>query len=90
MKNNNVISIEDRERTAYPLTEMLREGAGKLIAQAIEMEINELLLRHAEERTEDGHLRVVRNGVPAGKSTPNRDWNCKSESAVNKQINLTH
>ena len=62
MKNNNVISIEDRGRTADPLTEMLREGARKLIAQAIEMEINELLLKHAEERTEDGHLRVVRNG----------------------------
>ena len=62
MNNNNVISIADRERITDPLTEMLRDGARKLITQAIKLEVNEMLLRHEGETTEDGRARVVRNG----------------------------
>lgn len=45
-----------------PLTTLLREGAQKLIAQAVEAELQTLLERHADKRTEDGRLAVVRNG----------------------------
>lgn len=62
MKNNNVISFEDRERIADPLTQMLREGAGKLIGQAIKLELKELMGRYSGETEENGRARVVRNG----------------------------
>jgi transposase-like protein len=44
------------------LTELLRVGARRLIQQAVETELQELLAQHAERRTEDGKAGVVRNG----------------------------
>ena len=48
------------------LTEVLREGARTLLAQAIEAEVAEFLAGHAEPRDAAGRARVVRNGhLPA-------------------------
>lgn len=44
------------------LEELLREGARKLLQQAIENEIGEYLERYAHERDEDGRKLVVKNG----------------------------
>ena len=52
-----------------PLTKMLREGAQKLIAQAVEAELQTFLELHAYKRTEDGLKAVVRNGY-----LPERDF----------------
>ena len=41
---------------------MLREGAGKLIEEAVRHELEELLSRYESETLEDGRARVVRNG----------------------------
>jgi transposase-like protein len=45
-----------------PLTELVRDGARKLIEQAIQAELTMLLAAHAEEKTADGHARLVRHG----------------------------
>jgi transposase-like protein len=48
------------------LTDLLRAGAEKLIYQAVETELQELLALHSERRTESGTAGVVRNGfLPA-------------------------
>jgi len=44
------------------LTEVLREGATKMLATAIEAEVAAYLARHAGVRDEQGHRLVVRNG----------------------------
>jgi putative transposase len=44
------------------LTEVLREGARTLLAQAIEAEVAEFLAGHAEKRDVGGRARLVRNG----------------------------
>ena len=44
------------------LTEILREGAHKMLAAAIENEVEEYLAAHAQGRDEAGHRLVVRNG----------------------------
>jgi transposase-like protein len=44
------------------LTEVLRNGARALLAQAIEAEVAALLASHTEKRTEDGRQRLVRHG----------------------------
>ncbi len=62
MSENNVIELEGREASVDPLTELLLAGAHKLIYQAVEAELQELLDQHAERRTESGHAGVVRNG----------------------------
>jgi putative transposase len=44
------------------LTEVLREGARTLLAQAIEAEVAEFLAGHADQRDAIGRARLVRNG----------------------------
>ena len=54
-----------------PLTELVRNGARKLIEQAIETELAALLSAHAEEKTADGRARLVRHGhLPERMSVP--------------------
>ena len=45
-----------------PLTGLIRDGARKLIAQAIEAELSTLLSAFAEDKLEDGRARLVRHG----------------------------
>jgi len=45
-----------------PLTELLRLGAEQLIYQAVEEELQELLVAHSQRRQPDGKAGVVRNG----------------------------
>jgi putative transposase len=44
------------------LTEVLRNGARALLAQAVEAEVAGFLDKHAECKTGDGRARVVRHG----------------------------
>ncbi len=62
MSKNTVVEFQGRESFSDPLTEMLRIGAQKLIRQAVESEIQELLAQYADRRTTDGKAGVVRNG----------------------------
>lgn len=62
MDKNNVIELERRVIGIDPLSELLKEGARKLLAQAVEGEVQELLAQFAEHRTDCGHAAVVRNG----------------------------
>jgi Sigma-70, region 4 len=45
------------------LGEVLRQGAQKLLAQAIDAEVADWIDRHAQLRDDAGHRQVVRNGV---------------------------
>src|SRR5262249_42855883 len=45
-----------------PLTEVLRNGARALLAQAVEAEVSSLLSCHADKLTNDGRRRLVRHG----------------------------
>ena len=66
MKNHNVVEFKDRETPADALSEMLRTGAQHLIHQAVQAELEGLLLQHANQVTRDGKAAVVRNGyLPA-------------------------
>src|SRR5512133_743446 len=44
------------------LTKVLRDGAQRLLAQAVEAEVTAYIERHAGQRDEHGHRLVVRNG----------------------------
>lgn len=58
-------SPEDRF-SPDPLTECLRNGAQQLLQSAVEAEVSSLLAEYNEDRTAEGHRRVVRNGhLPA-------------------------
>jgi transposase-like protein len=52
---------EDRGRTDS-LTELLRTGAQKLLAQALKAEVADLLAAYQDQQDEQGHARVVLSG----------------------------
>jgi transposase-like protein len=63
MSKNKIIALKKPEEIFEdPLTELLRSGARKLIADAVEIELHELLRQYASLRNKQGHRQVVRNG----------------------------
>lgn len=65
MSHDNVFALKNPavpNEVRDALTEVLREGAKKLLAQAIEAEVAEFLAGHAVERDASGRMRLVRNG----------------------------
>jgi transposase-like protein len=61
MSKSNVVELSGREGRDE-LTELIRTGARKLIAQALEAEVSELLSSFAGQRDDQGRAVVVRNG----------------------------
>jgi hypothetical protein len=51
-----------KEGLRATLDELAREGARRMIAAALEVEVDEYVRRFAEERDAEGHAKVVRNG----------------------------
>ena len=62
MKKDTVVSIDQLETKRDALTEVLREGAQKLIAEAVQAELEELLDQYEGHPDEQGRQRLVRNG----------------------------
>jgi putative transposase len=60
--DTNVFELSRPGSFADPLTEVLRNGARALLAQAVEAEIAALLSCHADKLTDDGRQRLVRHG----------------------------
>src|SRR4029078_12116113 len=62
MTQDNVIKLIQPAEFSDPLTEVLREGARALLAQAVEAEGTAFLSGHANKQTECGRQRLVRHG----------------------------
>ncbi len=62
MTDDNVIKLVQPGSFEDPLTEVLRNGARTLLAQAVEAEVAEFLAKHANLKTQEGCQRVVRHG----------------------------
>jgi putative transposase len=58
----NVFPLVQPATFTDPLTEVLRNGARTLLAQAVESEVAGFLAEHADKRTDDGRQRLVRHG----------------------------
>ncbi len=53
---------EDREQRLLDLDEIARQGARRMLAEALEAEVQDYLQAARGERDEQGHALVVRNG----------------------------
>ena len=62
MSKDNIIKLIQPGNVDDQLTEILRNGARALLAQAVEAEVADFLGKHADLKTADGHQRVVRHG----------------------------
>jgi len=59
MTDSNVLKLNIPD---HPLQEILREGARKMLATAIEAEVVAFLKQHGSLKTDEGKTVVVRNG----------------------------
>jgi transposase-like protein len=62
MNENRVVALRQKGAIDDPLTEILRVGARRLIAQAVEAEFETFLATNADLILSDGRQRVVRHG----------------------------
>jgi len=62
VSNDNVVKLIQPGCFDDQLTEILRQGARTLLAQAVEAEVADFLAKHAVLKTEDGCQRIVRHG----------------------------
>ena len=62
MTETNVFRLVQPGTFTDSLTEVLRNGARALLAQAVEAEVASFLAEHADKRSEDGRRRLVRHG----------------------------
>jgi len=62
MSKHNVVELSGRETSRDELTELIRDGARKLISEALESEVSELLSGFSGRRDASGRAAVVRNG----------------------------
>jgi transposase-like protein len=62
MSKHNVVELSGRETSRDELTELIRDGARKLVSEALEAEVSELLASLSGRRDAWGRAAVVRNG----------------------------
>ena len=62
MTDTNVFALVQPGTFSDRLTDVLRDGARALLAQAVEAEVAGFLGEHADKRTDDGRQRLVRHG----------------------------
>ena len=62
MSNDSVTKLIQPGTFDDQLTDVLRNGAHALLAQAIEAEVADFLGRYADLKTSQGHRRIVRHG----------------------------
>jgi transposase-like protein len=62
MEKDTVVALRQAGEFEDPLTDVLRQGARQLLAQAVEAEVADFLAAHADLVTEDGRQRLVRHG----------------------------
>ena len=63
MKKDTVVELRRPAHGKDLLSTMLRDGAQRLVAQAVQAEFEEFLARLSGERLESGRAAVVRNGA---------------------------
>jgi len=63
MDRDNVVALKKPETFIDdPITDILRSGAKKLLAEALEAEIESFLAMYADFKDNQGHQRITRNG----------------------------
>jgi hypothetical protein len=62
VSNDSVTKLIQRGTFDDHLTDVLRNGARALLAQAVEAEVADFLGRYADLKTSQGHRRIVRRG----------------------------
>lgn len=73
MTDSNVFKLNKPEQND-PLQEVLREGARKMLAAAIESEVASFIHQHSSLKTEESQTAVVRNGYLPERTIQHSNW----------------
>jgi transposase-like protein len=68
VEKDTVVTLRQPGEFEDLLTDVLRQGARKLLAQAVEAEVADFLAAHTDLTTEDGRQRLVRHGHLPGRT----------------------
>ena len=66
MSNDSVTNLIQPGTFDDQLTDVLRNGARALLAQAVEAEVADFLARYSDLKTSQGHRRIVCHGYLPG------------------------
>ena len=86
MKNDTgILPFRQSDSITDPLTELAREGARRMLAEALKAEADAFVASFADERLEDGRQRIVRHGFgpDAHKGYRERGWQLCSDRPEN-------
>lgn len=61
----SVVNAVGTTETSSLIDDIVREGARRMLAAALEAEVNAYIAELADQRDEHGHRQVVRNGLRA-------------------------
>lgn len=61
-ENTTILPIRQSETIIDPLTELARQGARRMLAEALKAEADAFVASFANEQLEDGRQRIVRHG----------------------------
>ena len=61
-EDTTILPFRQSETILDPLTELAREGARRMLAEALKAEADAFVASFAEEQLEDGRQRIVRHG----------------------------
>jgi putative transposase len=62
MKELSTTHQSDKQQFMSSLDEIARQGAARMLAEALQLEVEEYISRHRDQKDRDGHALVVRNG----------------------------
>src|SRR3712207_2088527 len=82
MSDNTVVPLRHPDTIEDPLTAVLRSGARRLLAQAVEAEAEAFLAGMKGARLPDGRERVVRHGHAPERLVQTGVGHCQLRSAV--------
>ena len=66
-EGTTILPFRQSESVADPLTELAREGARRMLAEALKAEADAFVASFAHEQLEDGRQRIVRHGFGPGR-----------------------
>jgi transposase-like protein len=61
-EDTTILAFRQSESVAFPLTELARQGARRMLAEALKAEADAFVASFAHEQLEDGRQRIVRHG----------------------------
>lgn len=61
-KDATILPFRQSETIVDPLTELAREGARRMLAEALKAEADAFVASFADEQLEDGRQQIVRHG----------------------------